>query len=144
MPVDPEEVSRMNIPKPNILQFILYFGWDLCRILHLSIRGDNNTAFFGSLNGVCPARLFDSQVNGCHRVRLSKVVKQLVLYLTMDGLTIGFSFQKVFIKGIDHIQYQVLPYPARIISIHSFHFRPFQFVPPWNIPPALFQLRTME
>src|SRR6266511_80663 len=144
MPVDPEEVTWMNIPKPDILQFLLYFGWDLRRILHLSIRGDDDAAFFGSLDGICPARLFDSEVDRCHCVLLSKVVRQLVLYLTIHSLTIGFGFQKVFIKRMCHIQNQVLPFPCRIILLHSLHFGPFQLMPARNITLAFLQPRTMK
>src|SRR5215207_8636217 len=144
MPVDPEKVARINIPKSDLLQVILYFGRDLGRILHLSIRGDNNIAFFGSLDGICPARLFNSEVDGCHGVLLSKVVRQLVLYLTILLLTISSSFQIVFIKRVYHIQNEPLPFPWRIILLHSFHFGPFQLMPVRNIAHAIPYPRTVN
>src|SRR5687767_6683125 len=112
MPVDAEEVAWMDIPKPNILQFLLYIGRDLGRILHLCIGGDDDIAFFGSLDGVSPARGIDGEIDGRHAVLLplvslrskllkhfvSKVVRQLVLYLSIESLTIGLGFRKVFIE----------------------------------------------
>src|ERR1044071_7505598 len=144
MPIDTEKIAGVNIPESNAFQFLLYFSRDLRRILHLCVCGDNDVAFLGSLDGICPARLFDSEVNGCHGVLLSKVVRQLVLYLTIDSLTMGFGFQKVFIKRICHIQGYTLPFPWRIISLDSFYFRPLQFMPARNITLTLLQLPALQ
>ena len=70
MPVDPEKVAGIDVPQSNSTQFLFDFRRDLRGILHLGVGRDDNVAFFGSLDGIRTARLFDGQVNGGHEASL--------------------------------------------------------------------------
>ena len=60
MPVDAEQVARVNIPEADTLQFILYFRGNLRRVFHLCIGGDDDVALFGAFDGVFAAGLINS------------------------------------------------------------------------------------
>src|SRR5687767_15991978 len=120
MPIDSEKIAWMNIPKPDIHQFLFYLRRDLGGIFHLRIGGNDNVAFFRSLDGICPSRCFDGEVNSCHRVLLLKLSDNLNYILQLS--TICFCSKKIFFERMYHIEHKVLPFPWSIILLYYFYF----------------------
>src|SRR5262245_7620349 len=88
MPVDAEEVTWMNIPKSNILQFVHNVGRNFGRVFHLCIRRDDNVAFFCALNGAGTAVVMCGEIDGSHGILL-KICQTISDYISQYELALA-------------------------------------------------------
>ena len=71
VPVDAEQVARVDVPQPDLRQFFLDFRRYFGGVFHLGVGGDDDIALAGAGDGALAPLFVDGQVNGGHGGSLS-------------------------------------------------------------------------
>jgi hypothetical protein len=80
VPVDAEQVARVDIPQPDLRQFFFDFRRNFGRVFHLCISRDNDIALAGAGNGALAPVGMDGQVDGGHGRLLNGNCRIGILY----------------------------------------------------------------
>ncbi len=88
MPVDAEQVARVDVPHPDLRQLFFYFGGDLGGVFHLGVGGDDDVALAGACDGAFAPLGVDGQVNGGHGDSLCEKLsdKDIIRATRRDGV----------------------------------------------------------